>query len=84
MPSVYKGVVDLVAIRRSTDDPDGLEILFVQVKGGGARVSLNEINRIRRAVKIAKLDWDVAEKPGSTVQFLRESRSVMKRSPRSR
>jgi len=37
--SEYKGVVDLVAVKRNNRSPDELTIMLVQVKGGSARVT---------------------------------------------
>ena len=65
----YKGVVDLVAVKRDKKDPDILTIVLFQVKGGGARVTLNEIKRLRKAARRIKIQWNVAEKPKSAVEF---------------
>jgi hypothetical protein len=65
----YIGVVDLIAVKREKKDPDLLTIVLFQVKGGGARVSLNEINRLRKAARRAKIQWNVAEKPKKQVTF---------------
>jgi hypothetical protein len=35
----YKGVVDLVAVKRNNRSPDELTVMLVQVKGGTARVT---------------------------------------------
>jgi hypothetical protein len=65
----YKGVVDLIAIRRNKKDPDQLEVILLQVKGGTARVSADEIVRLRQAARRLRVDWNVAEKPLRTVRF---------------
>jgi hypothetical protein len=39
----YKGVVDLVAVKRNNRSPDELTIMLVQVKGGSARVTKEEL-----------------------------------------
>ena len=67
----YKGVVDMLAVKRDNRNPDWLEIILVQVKGGSARIILDEIERLKRAARIVKVGWNVAEKPGRTVQFRR-------------
>lgn len=67
----YKGVVDLIAVKRNKQDPDKLNIVLVQVKGGSARVSSEEISRIKKAVKKVNISWIVAEKPRKTVKFSR-------------
>jgi hypothetical protein len=68
----YKGVVDLVAVKRSTRKPDQLEVMLVQVKGGGTKVSNEELKRLRQARGNLKVTWNVAEKPRRTVQFRRK------------
>ena len=65
----YKGAVDLVAVKRDRKDSDKLNIVFVQVKGGTAKVSLKEITRLKKAVKKACISWNVAEKPKNKVMF---------------
>jgi hypothetical protein len=54
--------VDLVAVKRNNRRPDEIEILLVQVKGGTARVSRAELDRLERAARWVRADWDVAEK----------------------
>jgi hypothetical protein len=65
----YKGIVDLIAVKRDKHDPDVLTIVLFQVKGGGARVTLKEIKRLRKAVRRVKVEWNVAEKPTRSVKF---------------
>lgn len=65
----YKGVVDLVAVRRNNRRPDELTVMLVQVKGGSARVKREEQNRLRQAIRLVRVAWNVAEKPERTVRF---------------
>jgi hypothetical protein len=65
----YKGVIDLVAIKRDAKEPDNLKILLFQVKGGSARVSDQEIGRLRKAKNKIKIGWYIAEKPANKVEF---------------
>jgi len=65
----YKGVVDLVAVRRNNRRPDELTVMLVQVKGGSARVKREERDRLKQAVKQVRVVWNVAEKPERTVRF---------------
>jgi len=65
----YKGVVDLIAAKRSTKNPDRLQIILLQVKGGKARITSDEISRLRAAAKHVKIGWNVVQKPGRTVRF---------------
>jgi hypothetical protein len=67
----YKGVVDLVAVKRNNRRPDEFEVLFVQVKGGTARASKAELDRLERAARWVRVEWAVAEKPGKTVRWRR-------------
>ena len=65
----YKGVTDLVAVKRNNRSPDELTIMLVQVKGGSARVTKEELSRLRKAVKRVQITWNVAAKPAKSVQF---------------
>jgi hypothetical protein len=65
----YKGIVDIVAVGRDRKDPDRLEVMLVQVKGGTARVTGEEIQRLRVAAKKVSLILAVVEKPGATVRL---------------
>jgi len=67
----FKGVVDLVAIKRDTRTPDRLKIILLQVKGGSARVTDDELTRLQRATKHIQVDWNVVEKPGKVTRFKR-------------
>jgi len=66
----YKGIVDLVAVKRDRKDPDKLRVVLIQVKGGTAKVTLEEIRRLRKAVDKVEVSWNVAEKPEKQVRFL--------------
>ena len=65
----YKGVVDLIAVKRDKSDPDLLTIVLVQVKGGSARVTPAELERLQSAAKRLRVQWNVAEKPKTTVKL---------------
>ena len=65
----YKGIVDLVAIKRNNKKPDELEIILFQMKGGNARITEKEIDRLKKAVNKVKISWNVAEKKNKTVKF---------------
>lgn len=67
----YKGVVDLVAVKRDRRNPDCLKIMLVQVKGGSARVTSDEIARLENATRSAEVIWNVAQKPKKVVRFRR-------------
>ena len=65
----YKGIVDLIAVKRDTKDPDVLTIILFQVKGGSARAKEQELNRLRKAASRIRIQWNVAVKPEKKVQF---------------
>lgn len=65
----YKGIVDLIAVKRDKKDPDRLQLVLVQVKGGRARITADELKRLQIAKKCIKIHWNVAHKPGKTVRF---------------
>jgi len=67
----YKGVVDLVAVKRSRKNPDHLEIMLLQVKGGSAKITHDEMKRLEAAARHAKVRWNIAEKPAKTIRFRR-------------
>lgn len=67
----YKGIVDLLAVRRNRKNPDILNLVLLQVKGGNARLTKQELNRLKEAARDIKVDWNVAEKPGKSVKFKR-------------
>jgi hypothetical protein len=70
----YKGVVDLLAVKRHKSDPDVLHIILLQVKGGSARVTENEIQRLSKAARRLRVDWNIAEKPKKSVKFRKNIR----------
>ena len=65
----YKGIVDLIAVKRHKSDPDVLHIILFQVKGGSARVTEKELQRLSTAARRLDVDWNVAEKPKKSVKF---------------
>ena len=67
-----RGIVDLVAIRRSKANPDRLQIVLFQVKGGSARFpDKKDRRRLQRAPKILEIGYDYAiYKKGRPIDFL--------------
>ena len=64
------GIVDLVAIRRSKRNPNNLQVVFFQVKGGNARLTKKERIRLRKSVKTFEIGYDYAYyKHGKPVEF---------------
>jgi len=70
----YKGVVDLIAVKRNKNNPDMLQLVLFQVKGGRARVSEEEIKRLRQAARRIRVGWNIAEKPKRSVKFRKSVR----------
>jgi len=70
----YKGVVDLIAVKRDKKNPDILRVVLFQVKGGSARVSKEEIERLRFAARRLKVAWNIDEKPSKSVKFRKSIR----------
>lgn len=68
----WKGIVDMIAVKKDTKRPDRLKIILVQIKGGGARITDKEKRRLINATKKFKIDWVVASKPHKKVIFLNE------------
>lgn len=66
----YKGIVDVIAVKRDKKNPDKLHVLLLQVKGGSARVTVEEIRRLNKAVRDVAVEWNAAEKPEKKVRFL--------------
>lgn len=66
----YVGVVDMIAVKRDKKNPDQLHIMLLQIKGGSARVTMEEIRRLDKATHEINVEWNVAEKPGKKVRFL--------------
>jgi hypothetical protein len=65
----YKGVVDLVAVKRDNKKPDRLRVILVQVKGGSAKIKKYELSRLKSARRNIEIDWLIAEKPKKKVIF---------------
>lgn len=66
------GIIDLVAFKLDHTDSDKLKIMLFQVKGGSARITEEEITRLKKAVKKVDIDFNWSEKPEKSVRFGRE------------
>lgn len=64
------GIVDMIAVKRSSKDRDRLDIVLVQVKGGSAKIKKKHIRRLQLAAKHSKISWGVATKPGRALPSL--------------
>ena len=45
--------------------------MLVQVKGGSGRIKKEEIARLRQAERRLRVEWNVAQKPATTLRFER-------------
>jgi hypothetical protein len=83
----WRGVVDVVAIRKSTAQPSGellkrgdlFDVVLVQIKGGSARgptandcLRLREVSRRYRAKAIVQFQW----RKGRSATFFKLNRSM--------
>jgi len=55
------GIVDVIAVKKLfKEDPDKMEIVFLQRKGN-LKVTKKELERLKRAVEIATIKYGIAE-----------------------
>ena len=67
------GIIDAVAFRLNRKNSDLLDLRLVQLKGGKAGASGQEIARLKKAAKHATVAWLVAEFDGETLHVLQEA-----------
>jgi len=64
------GIVDLVALKIDRKDPDKINVILFQVKGGKAnRISEDERRRLLKAVRKVEVTFNCCEKPEKTPIF---------------
>jgi hypothetical protein len=63
------GIIDLVAVKLDKKDPDKLNVILFQIKGGSARIKEEEKLRLKAAVKKVNVNFNWAEKPEKSVEF---------------
>jgi hypothetical protein len=64
------GIIDAIAYRLSKHDPDAMNLRLIQLKGGNAGVTAEEIKRLKEAPGKVELDFLIAEFDGKALQFL--------------
>ena len=64
------GIIDAIAYRLGKHDPDAMELRLIQLKGGKAGVTAEEIRRLKEAPSKVELDFLIAEFDGKALQFL--------------
>ncbi|MGH9351657.1 MAG: hypothetical protein ACRD2G_05795 [Terriglobia bacterium] len=64
------GIVDAVAFRLSPKNADVLDLRLVQLKGGKAGVSGQEIARLKKAAGAVTVNWLIAEFDGESLHLL--------------
>lgn len=67
------GIIDAIAFRLDSKNPDLLDIRLVQLKGGKSGVSGIEIARLKRAAASAVVKWPIAAFDGEMLQLLPEA-----------
>jgi hypothetical protein len=68
------GIIDAIAYKLGRDNPDRMDLRLIQLKGGRAGVSGEEIGRLKEAAGALKVDYLVAEFDGKrkTLEILSE------------
>lgn len=64
------GIIDAIAYRLGKRDPDAMALRLIQLKGGKAGVTAEEIKRLKEAPSKVELDFLIAEFDGKALQFL--------------
>jgi hypothetical protein len=64
------GIIDAIAFRLDSKNPDQLDMRLVQIKGGSAGISAKEIARLKAAALGAKVNWLIAEFDDTTLHLL--------------
>ena len=64
------GIIDAIAFRLGRKDSDLLDVRLIQLKGGKAGVSGQEIARLKNAAARATVKWLIAEFDGDTLHLL--------------
>jgi hypothetical protein len=64
------GIIDAIAYRLGKQDPDAMALRLIQLKGGKAGVTAEEIRRLKEAPSKVELDFLIAEFDGKALQFL--------------
>jgi len=55
------GIIDAIAYRLGRDNPDEMELRLIQLKGGKAGVSAQEIGRLKEAAESLEVKYLIAE-----------------------
>ena len=55
------GIIDAIACKLGSADPDRMDLRLIQLKGGSAGVSGEEIGRLKEAAEKLKVDYLIAE-----------------------
>jgi hypothetical protein len=70
------GIIDAIAFRLGRTNADALEVRLIQLKGGKAGVSGQEIARLKRAALGASVQWLVAAYDGETLHILPDDSKI--------
>jgi hypothetical protein len=64
------GIIDAIAYRLGKQNPDEMDLRLIQLKGGKAGVTAEEIRRLKQAAETLRRDFLIAEFDGKALQFL--------------
>ena len=67
------GIIDAIAYRLGKQNPDEMSLWLVQLKGGKAGVTGEEIRRLREAAEKLKCEPMIAAFDGKALQFLQNA-----------
>jgi hypothetical protein len=64
------GIIDAIAYRLGRQNPDEMDLRLIQLKGGKAGVTGEEIGRLKDAVEKLRRDFLIVEFDGKSLHFL--------------
>jgi hypothetical protein len=70
------GIIDAIIFRISTQNADVLDLRLVQLKGGSAGISAEEIRRLKIATKEVVVNWLIAAFDGEALQLVPELEQI--------
>jgi len=59
------GIIDAIAYRLGRKNPDRMDLRLIQLKGGKAGVTAEEVGRLKEAVETLKVKYLIAESDGN-------------------
>jgi hypothetical protein len=71
------GIIDAIAYRLGKQNPDEMDLRLIQLKGGRAGVSAEEIARLKKAAADLAVNWLVAEFDEENLHLLQEKSGTL-------